>query len=266
VIRVATLNLWMRNGDWAARSAVLRDGLRALAPDVIGFQEAIKDAEHDTAAEIVGPEYEVHHQATGLLDDGNCAAIASRWPVVGWHEVDLQLTPRTAGFPATTLIAEIDAPDPLLFVNHLPSWKPQLEHERELQAVAAVRRVEELLGGRDRHVVLAGDLDATPDAASIRFLRGLQSLGGTSAYHHDAWERAHPGDPGHTFTTENPLMTEDSDVRVETSRRIDYIFVRCDERGPTLGVHRCDRIFDEPVDGVWASDHFGLVADLEPAG
>jgi len=22
------------------------------------------------------------------------------------------------------------------------------------------------------------------------------------------------------------------------------------------------RIFDEPVDGVWASDHFGVVADL----
>jgi hypothetical protein len=69
-----------------------------------------------------------------------------------------------------------------------------------------VRRVEELAAGR--HVVLAGDLDATPDAASIRFLRGLQSLGGTSAYHRDVWEWTHPGDSGHTFTTENPLMTQ----------------------------------------------------------
>jgi hypothetical protein len=25
----------------------------------------------------------------------------------------------------------------------------------------------------------------------------------------------------------------------------------------------CERIFDQPVDGVWASDHFGVVADLE---
>jgi endonuclease/exonuclease/phosphatase family metal-dependent hydrolase len=264
-MRVATLNLWVRNGDWGSRSAVLREGLEALTPDVIGFQEVIHDDEYDTAAEIVGPEYEVRHQATGLLDDGNCAAIASRWPVVGWHEVDLQLTPRTSDFPATTLIAEIDAPEPLFFVNHLPSWKPQLEREREVQTVAAVRHVEQLLGDRDAHVVLAGDLDATPDAASIRFLRGLQSLDGTSVYYHDAWERTHPGDPGHTFTTRNPLMTQDTDVRVETSRRIDYIFVRCDERGPTLDVRRCDLIFDEPVDGVWASDHFGLVADLDPA-
>jgi len=27
-------------------------------------------------------------------------------------------------------------------------------------------------------------------------------------------------------------------------------------------IESCHRIFDEPVDGVWASDHFGLLADL----
>jgi endonuclease/exonuclease/phosphatase family metal-dependent hydrolase len=263
-MRVATLNLWMRNGDWPARRRVLRDGFAALAPDVIGFQEVETLDGRDSVSEILGTEYEIRHQRTGLLGDGNGAAIASRWPIAGWHEVDLQLTPRTADFPATTLIAEIDAPEPLLFVNHLPSWKPQLELERERQTVAAVQRVDELVAGR--HAVLAGDLDATPDAASIRFLRGLQSLGGASAYYHDAWETAHPDDPGHTFTTRNPLMTEDSDVRVEVDRRIDYIFVRADERGPTLAVRRCDQLFAEPVDGVWASDHFGLVADLEPLG
>jgi endonuclease/exonuclease/phosphatase family metal-dependent hydrolase len=262
-MRVATLNLWMTGGDWPARRAVLRAGFADLRPDVIGFQEVRKDAEHDTATEILGPEYDVRHQATGLLGDGNCAAIASRWPITGWHEVDLQLTPRAADFPATTLIAEIDAPDPLLYVCHLPSWKPQLEHERELQTVAAARRVEELCGGR--HVVLAGDLDATPEAASIRFLRGLQSLGGTSVHYRDVWEWTHPGDPGHTFTTENPLMTQESDVRAEVDRRIDYIFVRCDERGPTLAARACERIFDAPVEGVWASDHYGLMADLVPA-
>ena len=46
-------------------------------------------------------------------------------------------------------------------------------------------------------------------------------------------------------------------------RRIDYIFVRCGEHeGPTLEIASCERIFDEPVDGVWASDHFGVSADL----
>jgi endonuclease/exonuclease/phosphatase family metal-dependent hydrolase len=45
-------------------------------------------------------------------------------------------------------------------------------------------------------------------------------------------------------------------------RRIDYVLVRSDDRGPTLRVNSCRRLFDQPVDGVWASDHFGVVADL----
>jgi hypothetical protein len=48
---------------------------------------------------------------------------------------------------------------------------------------------------------------------------------------------------------------------LELGRRIDYIMVRCEDYGPTLDVSSCERIFDEPV-GVWAIDHFGVVADL----
>src|SRR2546423_11367682 len=113
-----------------------------------------------------------------MRDDGNCAEIGSRWPLRAGTELDQQLGPRTADFPVTTIVAEIDVPapiGPLLFVNHLPSWKPQLEHERELQTVAAARRVEELVAERPAHVVLVGDLDAVPEAASIRFLSGLQA-------------------------------------------------------------------------------------------
>jgi hypothetical protein len=42
--------------------------------------------------------------------------------------------------------------------------------------------------------------------------------------------------------------------------------VRCVDHGPTLDVSCCERIFDKPVDGVWASDHFGVVVDLALAG
>jgi hypothetical protein len=38
--------------------------------------------------------------------------------------------------------------------------------------------------------------------------------------------------------------------------------VRCGRHGPSLQIVGCARIFDEPVGGVWASDHFGVVADL----
>jgi endonuclease/exonuclease/phosphatase family metal-dependent hydrolase len=267
-VRVLTLNLWGMGGDWPARRSVLIDGIRELAPDLIAFQETVKRDEHDTAADLVGAEYHVVHQTIGLLGDGNGAAIASRWPPRRVDELDQHLTPRTADFPATTLRVEVEAPEPIggvLFVNHLPSWKPQLELERELQTLAAARRIEEIVAERPLHVVLAGDLDATPDASSIRFLRGLQSLDGTSVYYRDAWEAIHGGEPGHTFTVRNPLVLEDTEVRQEVSRRIDYVFVRCDERGPTLAIADCALAFDQPVDGVWASDHIGVVADLEPA-
>ena len=265
-VRVATLNLWGRSGAWAERRSVLIDGLRDLGPDLAAFQEPIKTDTYDQVVDLLGPAFYVAHHDAGLVGDANHhgASIASRWPLGEVREVDLNLTPRTADFPCTTLIAEILAPEPvgpLLFVNHLPSWQLDFEHERELQAVAAARVVEELVAQRSSpmHVVLAGDFDADPESASVRFWCGRQSLGGMSVCYRDAWESAHPGDPGHTFTPLNPLVADPD----WPFRRIDYILVRCGEHGgPTLEICGCARIFDEPVDGVWASDHFGVAADL----
>jgi endonuclease/exonuclease/phosphatase family metal-dependent hydrolase len=262
-VRVATLNLWGRSGAWAERRSVLIDGFRELRPDLVALQEPVKTEDYDQVADLLGQEFHVVHHNAGLADDGdhNGASIASRWPLGEVREVDLNVTPRTADFPCTTIVAEVLAPDPigpLLFVNHLPSYQLGFEYERELQTVAAARFVEELVGERKMHVVLTGDFDADPDAASVRFWCGRQSLGGMSVCYLDAWESTHPGDPGHTYTPHNPLMaTPDWPFR-----RIDYIFVRCADYGPTLEVSSCARIFDEPIDGVWASDHFGVVADL----
>jgi endonuclease/exonuclease/phosphatase family metal-dependent hydrolase len=274
-VRVATLNLWARAGAWADRRRVLVEGLRAPRPDLVAFQEAVRTGDYDQTVDLLGPGYQVAHQAERAADDSG-ASIASRWPLGEVHEVDLHLTPRTADFPCTTLVAEVLAPaplGPLLFVNHKPSWKWGLEHERELQAVAAARFVEELAGRGRRHVVLVGDQDAVPDAASMRFWRGLQSLHGTSVSYQDAWEAAHPGDPGHTFTPQNPLVPSlqhplevEGELPLEPGRRIDHVLVRCDDHGPVFHVADCRRIFDQPVDGVWASDHFGLLADLALPG
>jgi endonuclease/exonuclease/phosphatase family metal-dependent hydrolase len=46
-------------------------------------------------------------------------------------------------------------------------------------------------------------------------------------------------------------------------RRIDYVLVRCGIRGPSLQIVNCHRIFDQAVDGLWASDHFEVFADLQ---
>jgi endonuclease/exonuclease/phosphatase family metal-dependent hydrolase len=66
--------------------------------------------------------------------------------------------------------------------------------------VRCARLVEQQLAGRDMPVILAGDFDAAPDSASIRFWTDRQSLEGTSVAYQDAWEAVHPGCAGHTFS------------------------------------------------------------------
>jgi endonuclease/exonuclease/phosphatase family metal-dependent hydrolase len=270
--RVVTQNLWGRRGDWPARRAALADGLRKLQPDLIALPESVVAGDYDQVRDVLGPGYHVAHQQArepGDPDDvepGQGHSLASRWPLGEVRELDLHLTPRTEGFACGTLAAEILAPEPLgplVFAFHNPSWKLDQAHERELQAVAAARFLDELAAGRARHVILAADLDADPEASSARFWTGRQALGGTSVCYRDAWESKHPGEPGHTFTPENPIMIG----RDWPFRRIDYVFVRCGEHeGPTLEIAACERIFDEPVEGVWASDHFGLSVDLAVPG
>jgi endonuclease/exonuclease/phosphatase family metal-dependent hydrolase len=260
-VRVVVQNLWGLRGDWRSRRAVIAAGLGELAPDLVAFVEAIKTDEYDQAADLLDPDYHLFHAAT-RHDNGDGAVIATRWPLGERQEVDLHVTPRTADFACTTLVAEVLAPEPyapLLFANHMPNWQLHFERERELQAVAAARILEELAGGFDTHVVV-GDLSADPDAASVRFFTGHQSLGGMSVSYRDAWESMHPDKRGETFTSANALLA-DWDW---PSKRLDYVFVRCGlHGGPTLEVTACERTFDKPVGGVWASDHFGVVADLE---
>jgi endonuclease/exonuclease/phosphatase family metal-dependent hydrolase len=178
------------------------------------------------------------------------------------EELDQRLTPRSRDFPwCATLLVEVDAPvGRIVIAHHKPSWPFPYEHEREQQALLAARAIERHAAGGP-HAVVLGDFDATPDAASMLFWRGRRSLAGTSVCYQDAWETLHPNDPGLTFTAENPLV-QAGEVFTAVSRRIDYVLVRCVQHGPTLSVRSCSRVLDEPVDGVWASDHFGVVADL----
>ncbi|GAB2619128.1 hypothetical protein Aab01nite_33080 [Paractinoplanes abujensis] len=149
----------------------------------------------------------------------------------------------------------------VLVAHHKPSWPFGHELERQRQAVAAARVLEQH-AAQVGHVIVLGDFDARPDAASMRFWRGLQPVDGLSVCYQDAWETAHPADPGHTFSAVNPLVRA-GEVATALSRRIDYILVRSGDHGPTLDVRSCGLVLDRPVGGVWASDHFGVVADLE---
>jgi endonuclease/exonuclease/phosphatase family metal-dependent hydrolase len=282
-LRLATLNLWGwyypagpveakagssdRHPDWSARQPALAAALRAEQPDLVAFQEAIAIPGYDQTSELLGPGYQVVH-ARQREPDGSGATIASRWPVTAVHEIDLPVNDRGTDPPAITLVAEIDAPPPigpLLLATYTPDWQLGHEYEREVQAVTTARAVAGIAGHTSRHVLLAGDFNAPPDAASMRFWRGLQSLHGVSVAYRDAWQTLHPDDPGHTFSPGNPMLSAGTWPQ-ETGRRIDYLLIRCADHGPTLDTVRCALLADHPVNGTWPSDHFGVVADLTTAG
>ena len=258
-MRIATLNVWGMRGSWATRRPVLAAGFRAIGADVVTLQETVLADAVDQAAEILGDGYRLVQQR-GREPDGQGITTASRWPIGEVRELDLHVSERTHDFACTTLITEVLAPEPfgrVWVANHLPDYQLDHEHERCLQAVVAARELERLRALRPGHVVVAGDFDADPAAASLRFWTGRQPLDGLSVCYRDAWESVHPGAPGDTFVPENP-HSADWDWPF---RRIDYVLVRCGEHGgPTLRIRSCERTFDTRRDT--ASDHYGLRVDL----
>lgn len=267
-VRVVTLNLLAPDqAEWAQRRHVLRDGLRRLRPDVVALQETVWGNDYDQVEDLLGPDYTVARHAARSAD-GVGAVLASRWPLGVVREVDLHVSSRVDDLPwAAAVVAEVALPEPFglsLFAHHKPTYQVGYALERELQAVACARFIEDQLAERDLHVVLLGDFDDTPDSSGLRFFTGRQSLDGMSVAYRDAWEAIHPNDPGHTFTPANRLVREDEWYR-ELGRRIDYVLIRSGKRGPSLTATNCQLIFNEPVEGVWASDHFGILADLAVA-
>ncbi len=262
-LRVATLNIWNRMGDWDARLASIRHQLAALDADVVGLQEVLRldgdGASFDQAslvAEGLGYEIAYGRHPDALHPMGN--AILSRFPIAR-----SETRPLPAGGTderRTVVFAELRTPhgDLPFFSTHL-NWKLDEGHVREEQVRFLADAVFELAPPESSALppVLVGDLNAEPASDEIRFLRGLTSLGRRRVYFADAFDLV-GALPGYTFSRENPHAAP---LR-EPNRRIDYVFDRGPDdrgRGEPLSARVC---FDEAVEGVYASDHFGVVATL----
>ena len=182
----------------------------------------------------------------------------------------LRLTKRSKSYPYVAMAARVRAPapvGPMLFVCAKPSWQLNAEYERELQAVALAQLVKRHADPNAFPTVVAGDFDATPDSASIRFLTGKQSLQGMSVRYSDCWQQGGDGSEGHTWTCENPGVRDNVDRwRIERhhARRIDYIFLGSHhDYKPYARVRRCRVVLDKPTRGVWPSDHYGVYAEID---
>ncbi len=258
-VRVVTLNVLARQTLTGSAAPVwslrrLRNLLRTSSP----CRRSPRGGSR-TSPLSFGPDYTVH-PFSRTADDGIGGVLACHSEANVEAELDQRRGPSSLPWCATLLVRCSTPVGPVLVAHHKPSWQFGAEAEREQQALAAVRALESRAADV-AHVVVLGDFDATPDAASLQLWRGRRSLDGVSACYQDAWETLHGDHPGHTFSARNPLVRT-GEVATAVSRRIDYVLVRSGDHGPTLHVRDCRLLLDRPVDGVWASDDFGVLADL----
>lgn len=259
-ISVLTINIWNRSGPWERRFALLREGIAALEPDVIGLQEVLSDGTHDLAQEILeGLGYEVTFaEAKGMgpgFAFGN--AIASRHPIVRHESVSLP----AAGTKQrrVLLLAQVETSlGTLPFACTHLAWRRDHGFVREAQVEAIADQLRAWPGG-DLPVVLVGDFNAPPEADEIRFLKGLTSMSGRSFFLHDAFELCGEG-PG---LTRDPARNPFAAMEQKVARRVDYVFVGpWGPRGRGRPVE-ARLALDEVEDGVAPSDHFGVFVRLQ---
>jgi endonuclease/exonuclease/phosphatase family metal-dependent hydrolase len=190
----------------------------------------------------------------GGLSIGN--ALLSRFPIVQHAAVELPVDERDER--RCLLHTVVDAPcgQVPVFVTHL-SWKLHQAHVRALQIREVNERVQALAPVAGFPPVLMGDMNAEPDSDEMRFLRGLTALGGKGTYFTDCFHVRGEG-PGYTFSPDNPYTA----VAREPPRRIDYVCVRGPDRTGRGQALTCRVVMDQPHDGVWASDHYGVLAEI----
>jgi endonuclease/exonuclease/phosphatase family metal-dependent hydrolase len=272
-VRVLTLNVQNDEGD-PRRTGLLNRELRRLDPDLVAVQEVCYPDRRDQLGELIAGTGLRHttHQAD-VLDDlpphagrYGGTAVATRWP----HRVAGVAEHRPAGRGDRhwwTLAVSVQVPGAgaVLFIAPTTPWQLDAEAAREQQALDITD-----LDTRHRAVlptIIAGDLNAAPSAASIRYLSGLQTVQGRSVHYHDAWAVAGDG-PGHTWSVDNPAAAAQIDRVIGQDghrRRIDYVFVGSAGAHPRARarIRAAELVGDRPVDGVWLSDHAGVLVDLD---
>lgn len=270
VIRALTLNLWGEQGPHERRMQLVEQHIRRLGPDVIALQEVrqIPDKLPNTA-ETLARALGMNHTFAAATEWGGGQeglAILSRFPIAQQAHAELpHATPDERRVLLwATLVTE---KGPIVAATTHLNYRMSHGTQREDQIEATDRLLREALTAAappPLTSLLMGDFNATPDSDEIRFLLGLHSLKGRRTYYQDAFtvHSDRGRDAGYTWSRRNPYVQR---LRfLPTDRRIDYIFVGQASRDGRGLVHHCRVVLDEgDSDGVFPSDHFGLLAEVQ---
>lgn len=245
-VKVATLNLFNRMGEWEQRFPLVIDQLEALGPDVIGLQEVDLgiDQGMTISREInkrlgTRPHYRIKHatspgQRASVFGIGTMSTLEC----VQHEIVDLMTFDRIA----QRMVYEVDGKRFALVNTHL-HHPMEAEEERTKQA-------EYLLAWMDRFepmpTVLSGDFNAYEGEETVRLLKSR---------FRSAHEAVHGREPEKTWPT--PVNNWDN----SPPGTLDYIYV-----SPEFRIVDAGLAFHTPSPenaDLFPSDHLGLFAVLE---
>ena len=282
-LRVVTLNFWGTEPPLDRRIALAVRQLKQLDPDVVCLQEArpLDGVSGRTTGDVLGEQLGMHaHYATscawkagdyeGLGAGQEGLAILSKQTPLATQRLELPHA-RTA---ETRQLLSVQLPtgsDPVwVHTTHL-HYRLDDGVAREAQVLAIDDALRAL--GRDKTSapqILCGDFNATPDSDEMRFLRGLTTLAGRRTHFQDAWLRHHReaerGDgpaQGITWSSENELTRPLRSLDID--RRIDYVYVTSRKKDGRGTIRECRVVMTEREQGVCASDHYGVFADVQMA-
>jgi endonuclease/exonuclease/phosphatase family metal-dependent hydrolase len=277
-VKVATLNLFNRSGEWGHRAPLVLDQFERLKPDVIGLQEVdmVLDQGMWISKQInvrMGTEHP-HYRIKHAVNPGQRASFhgIATMSCIGFEEheiVDLLTHERNAqrfvfrmpdGAQAPSPVdvaqprlavgdgaqAPSPAGNPFFLINTHLHWPPEAQQDR-------VDQLEYLLEWHDRDargypLIILGDFNAyadPPEPATVLMKSRFRS----------AVETANGREPEKTWTT--PVNTYDTSPH----GTLDYIFISKEWRVVEAGL-----AFDQPAPhdkNIYPSDHLGLYAILE---
>lgn len=254
-----TLNIW-NVSEWRARRGEIVAWIERLDPDLMCLQEVVELPDGRNQARWLA-EATGRHAGYGAAVVGNDGwsfgnAVLSRWPIESTTVHRLPFEPRPDDDQRVAVHVRTAGID--VFCTHL-NWRLEDGIMREAQVQELVRIIEREADPQSPlPPILAGDMNAEPDSTEIRFLTGLTSLDGRSAFFQDSWRVAGGAGPGWTWDNRNSFAVHDR----EPSRRIDYVLVGW-RRDDGAGVVESARVVcDRALTGTFASDHFGLLSEI----
>lgn len=243
-VTVLSFNLWHDKGDWPKRRAMIVAEIKRLKPDVIALQEVLQrdglrnQAEDLAAALGYRAQFVSVDPADAARRYGNAILTRKRADAREMRKLEPLDDYRTAaharlrpGAPRT----RID-----VYATHL--------HNDQAGGAIRARQVSSLLNfidatAQSAYVIVAGDFNSDADSPELRAL---------ATRYRDAYGNAHPDASANiaAHTTLNPAYLP--------AQRIDHVFY--DPIGFELVEARV--VLKQNQDGVWPSDHFGLLVKL----